>query len=163
MMDNRARTSGGLIEAALAAGLLAGLVDIAVATVINHASPKLILQAVASGLLGLSAYKANWTVALGFVLQILMSIVIAAIYAAAATRITVLSRRPYSLGLAYGVGIFLVMNLVVVPLSAFGPRPAHVTSAWLLLNLAAMLLFGLLVSVPVSRILRRNMQTAPAA
>ena len=162
-MESRAIKSGAVLESALAAGLLAGLVDIAVAALINHASPKLILQAIASGLLGLSAYKATWTVALGFVLQILMSIAIAAIYAAAATRIVLLRRRPYSAGLAYGVGVFLVMNMIVVPLSAFGPKPTHITSTWLVLNLAAMLLFGLLVSIPVSRILARAMPLPAAA
>jgi hypothetical protein len=61
--------------------------------------------------------------------------------------------RPYRCGLAYGVGVFLVMNLIVVPLSGFAPRPSHVALTWVALNLIAMLFFGVVVSLLVSRFL----------
>jgi uncharacterized membrane protein YagU involved in acid resistance len=140
-------------KAAIAAGAVAGVIDIGAASLINHASPTLILQAIASGLLGLSAYKSTWTVALGGILQLLMSIAIAAIYAEAATAMPMLRDRPYRCGLAYGVGVFLVMNLIVVPLSGFAPRPSHVALTWVALNLIAMLFFGVVVSLLVSRFL----------
>ena len=148
MIDQR-----GVLKAALVGGLVAGMVDIGAASLINDASPTVILQAIASGLLGMAAYKLSWTVALGLVLQVLMSIVIAAIYSEAAGAISLLRRHPYLSGLGYGLGVFVVMNFVVVPLSAAAPKPTHVTLAWVLMNVAAMLLFGVLVSFAANRFL----------
>lgn len=139
-----------ILKAAIVAGVIAGTIDVGVAALINLISPTLILKAIASGLLGLAAYKATWTLGLGFALQIAMSVVIAGIYAAAATRLAGLRERPFIAGGAYGVVVFVAMNFIVVPLSAFAPRPAHVSISWLLLNFAAMLLFGIIVAVSVA-------------
>jgi uncharacterized membrane protein YagU involved in acid resistance len=55
-------------------------------------------------------------------------------------------RRRWTLsGLTYGVIIFFVMNYVVVPLSAWKSAP-HFTSLKFAENMAATLLFGLLVA-----------------
>lgn len=143
-------------RAAAVAGLVAGTIDIGAAAAINHVGPGLILQGIASGLIGMKSYAGGGgTVALGLALQLAMSIAIAGIYAFAATRLAWLTSRPVLAGLAFGIGIFVVMNLVVVPLSAFGPRPAHVSLVWLLLNVLAMLVFGVLVALIVRRGLRR--------
>src|SRR5438552_2068657 len=48
-------------------------------------------------------------------------------------------------GLAYGVGIFFVMNYVVVPLSAVHRVP-HFTVQTFVENMLAMLLFGVIVA-----------------
>lgn len=152
-MGWRTIDQGLVLKAALTGGLIAGLVDVGAASIINRTSPRVILQAIASGILGMSAYKLSWTVLFGLVLQVVMSILIAAIYSEAAAAMPSLRRHPYQSGLAYGVVVFLVMNFVVVPLSAAAPKPAHVTVAWLLMNVGAMLLFGVLVSLAANRIL----------
>ena len=84
---------------------------------------------------------------IGFAAQEAMSLVIAAIFVLAAIRLSILRRRPVYVRRDYGVGIFLVMNLVVVPLSAAFPkhRPIHLDGV--LLNLAAMILFGLIIAM----------------
>lgn len=146
-------------RAAVLAGLIAGIIDIGAAAAINHVGPALILQGIASGLLGMKSYAGGGaTVALGLVLQIAMSIAIAGIYTAAATRLAWLRSRPILSGLAFGLGVFVVMNLIVVPLSAFGPKPAHIALAWVLLNVLAMLVFGVLVALIVRRGLRRTVR-----
>jgi hypothetical protein len=150
-MDRERPGAGAVARAAVLAGLLAGVIDIGVAALINRISPALILQAVASGLLGLAAYKVQWAIVLGLTLQIAMSVLIAAIYAGAAGRVTALAERPLAAGLGYGAIVFFVMNFIVVPLSAFAPRPAHVTLSWLAFNFGAMLLFGVLVAFTVNR------------
>jgi hypothetical protein len=151
----RARETLSVLWATLVAGLAAGGADIGVAAVINKTEPGRILQAVASGLLGLHAYTGGaYTVALGLVLQIAISVVIAGVYAAGARRLPVLLRHPSISGLAYGVLIFGVMNMVVAPLSAFAPKP-HVTTAWLALNVVAMLLFGWIVAHLVQIVLKK--------
>jgi hypothetical protein len=139
--------------AAILAGTAAGAVDIGAAALINHQGPAIILQSIASGLLGLGAYSGGYpTILLGLALQLAMSIAIAGIYAVAAMRLNWLLRHPVSAGLAYGAGVFVVMNLVVVPLSAFAPRPTHISLSWLALNVGAMLIFGLIVASLVTRL-----------
>ncbi len=134
------------LAAILAGGFIAGTIDIGAAALINLANPVLILKFVAGGLLGRPALAGGLPVALlGLVLQWAMSLVIAAIYVVAARRLPVLRARWIGCGLAYGVVIFLVMNYVVVPLSAWGKAPG-LTVEKFVENLVAMLLFGLIVA-----------------
>lgn len=145
-----------ITRAAVIAGLVAGTIDIGAAALINHVGPALILQGIASGLLGMKSYAGGaGTVTLGLVLQLAMSIAIAGIYAAAATRLAWLRTQPVIAGLAFGLGVFAVMNMIVVPLSAFAPKPAHISLIWLLLNVLAMLVFGVIVATIVRWGLRR--------
>ena len=135
-----------LLRAILAGGLVAGTIDIGVAALINWIDPLIILRAIASGLLGRDAYRGGLPVsALGLGLQEAMSLIIAAIFVLAATRLPVLTQRWIAAGLAYGVGIYLVMTFVVVPLSAAVPKQ-HLTVESVVENLAAMLLFGLIIA-----------------
>ena len=139
-------TISALAGPALAAGVLAGLLDIGMAALINQVSPVVVLKAIAAGLLGKAAFAGAAPVAvLGLTLQILMSVVIAGIYVAAAWHLPQLIAHPWLWGAAYGVAIFVVMNGFVVPLSAY-PKLPEVTSYWVGSNLAAMLVFGLIVS-----------------
>jgi len=81
----------------------------------------------------------------GLLLQWVMSLFIAAIYVIASAWLPALKRRWIAGGLAYGVGIFFVMNYVVVPLSAVHRVP-HFTVQTFVENMLAMLLFGLIVA-----------------
>ena len=75
--------------------LLAGSLDIFVASVIIHARQGGILQAIASGLMGKASYEGGvGTVALGLLLQWLMPLAIAAIYGAAGVRPPELIDKP---------------------------------------------------------------------
>lgn len=151
------------LRAALFAGSVAGVLDIVAASLINLAPPQLILQSISSGLLGLASYAGGAsTVLLGLILQIAMSIVIASIFAASTRRLPWLLSHPIAAGLAYGVGIFVVMNMLVVPMSAFAPRPKHISLIWLILNLIAMLGFGVIVSVLVQRRIRTPLKDREA-
>ena len=134
-----------VLTAILRGGLLAGTVDIAAASLINGISPLIILRAIASGLLGRAAFQGGLPVALlGLFLQWAMSLLIAAIFVVAAQWMAWMRKRWVAAGLAYGVVVFVVMEYVVVPLSA-AMKP-HFTTWSLLENVAAMLLFGLIVS-----------------
>jgi hypothetical protein len=136
-----------ILSAILLGGLVAGTLDIFVAAAINHIRVGVILQAIASGLLGRASFsEGQRSMAIGLVAQELMSLAIAAIYVLASIRLPLLRRRPLALGALYGVGIFLVMNFVVVPLSAAWPRHRPVHMEAVLLNLAAMILFGVIVA-----------------
>jgi uncharacterized membrane protein YagU involved in acid resistance len=76
-------------------------------------------QGVASGLLGRAAFQGGWsTVLLGGVLHLFNATVIVTVYSLASQRIALLTRRPVLSAVLYGCLVFIVMNFVVVPLSA---------------------------------------------
>lgn len=138
-----------VVTAILLGGFVAGTIDIGSACVINGLGPVVILHAIASGLLGRASFSGGISSAiLGLLLQWAMSVAIAAVYVVAATRLPVLLRRWLACGLAYGVAIFFVMNYVVVPLSAASPNHnfPKFSAVHFAGNLAAMLLFGLIVA-----------------
>jgi uncharacterized membrane protein YagU involved in acid resistance len=133
----------GTLKAVLIGGLAAGTLDIGAAVAIYHAAPIAVLHAIASGLIGKASFAGGLgTALLGLVLQWAMSLIIAAIYVLAARRLALLTRQWLAMGLAYGVGIWVVMNLVVVPLSAAFPKNPPRLDAGIL----AMLGFGIVIS-----------------
>jgi hypothetical protein len=153
------------LRSALFAGLVAGTIDLAAAAAINGVGFGVILRAVASGALGRAAYQGGTSVAvLGLVLQWAMSILIAGTFVMAAVKIPALIRRWVSAGLVYGVIVFFVMNYVVVPLSAVGHIPRFRPLSFVL-NLLAMLLFGLVIASMTNRFLtgaQRRTERTPA-
>jgi hypothetical protein len=62
-------------------------------------------------------------------------------YALVAERLALLRAHPHRYGIAYGLLLYLLMNGVVLPLSA-APAPRHPQLAWALLNLPMFALFG---------------------
>ena len=75
-------------------------------------------QAVASGLLGPASFQEGLTsISLGVVLHFLIALGWAAIYCLASRSFVVLRRRALLCGLTYGLVIYYLMNLVVLPLS----------------------------------------------
>jgi hypothetical protein len=151
MRDIRRGTfmSSHLLIAILIGGMVAGILDIGAAAAINRKGPVAILHVIASGLLGVKALKGgSLTSALGFLLQLAMSIAIAAIYGLASLWLPILARMWIATGLAYGVGVFVVMTHVVVPLSAAPSRPTPGISK-ITKDLLAMLGFGLIVAFAV--------------
>lgn len=134
-------------------GLIAGTVDIGAASIINALNPLIILQAIATGLLGRASFQDGaGSMVLGLLLQWGMSILIAAFYTLAANRWPVLARRWFLWGTLYGVVVFIVMNYVVVPLSAAPFKPTHALS-WFVENGLAMLVFGWIIAYTANRFL----------
>lgn len=132
---------------------MAGTVDISAAALINMIDPRVILRFIAGGVLGKAALQGGAAVAwLGLFLQWGMSLVIAAIFVLAALRLRWLAARTVLAGLAYGVVVFVVMNYVVMPLSAWH-RINHFTPASLAWNLLAMLVYGLIIAICARRFL----------
>jgi uncharacterized membrane protein YagU involved in acid resistance len=134
------------INAILLGGLIAGAIDIGAASLISGRSLGYIMQVIAGGLLGKTSFAGGaGTMLLGFVLQELMGVLIACAYVMLARGVPVLARRWLISGLGYGVLVFFVMNYVVLPLSAWKSIP-HFTALKFSENMAAMLLFGLIVA-----------------
>lgn len=146
------RKSRSALTAILLGGIIAATIDIGAASLISGKDVIYILHIVAGGVLGRRSLSGGMpTALLGLLLQELMGLIIAAIYVAAAGLLPLLKRRWLACGLLYGVVIFLVMNYVVVPLSAWKHWPQF-PAAKFLENLAAMLLFGVIVAFFARRV-----------
>lgn len=109
-------------------GGVAGLLDAIYATVlwgvILRGNPAAVWQSVAAGLLGDDSYQGGGaTAVLGLALHFLIAFGMALAYVLASRRLPVLTARPIPLGVLYGLVLYIVMNFVVVPLSAIGFRP----------------------------------------
>ena len=138
------------LSAILLGGLVAGTIDIGAASLINWISPIIILQAIASGVLGRQSFADGPRAAvLGLLLQWGMGLLIAAIYVAAAWRLEWMTRMWVKAGFAYGVIIYAVMNYIVVPISAARPGWNFAIKLRLPQNaedMVAMIVFGLIIA-----------------
>jgi hypothetical protein len=107
-----------IVLIAIAAGMLAGATNLVAAAAIFGGTMTNGFQMIASGLLGEQAFSQGLTAAtLGALLHFAISIAAAALYLWAALRHRALTRHWLVGGVLFGVLAYLVMNLVVVPLS----------------------------------------------
>ena len=145
-------TNLSLLTAIVLAGLVAGTIDIGAASLINGRDPVFISQIIAGGLLGKAALTGGMqSAALGVALQWAMSMIIAAIFVVASGWIPVLRQHWALAGIAYGVPVYFTMEYVVVPLSAWHRWPKFALVPFCE-NMAAMMVFGLIVAFFASRI-----------
>lgn len=139
----------------LAGGIVAGTLDIAYACAfwaLTHDTPaRRILQSVAAGLLGESAFEGGAaTAALGLGLHFLIATSMSFVYYLVARRVPLLRRRPVLCGAMYGLLLYAIMNYVVVPLSAAGPGSKD--PVWIGLSIAA---HAVLIGIPIALFARR--------
>ena len=82
-------------------------------------APSRIFQSVAAGLYGRASFSGGTrTVVIGAALHYFIALSIVVVYWLASRRYEVLVRRPILGGSVYGVLVYVVMNYVVIPLSA---------------------------------------------
>jgi hypothetical protein len=140
-----------VLAAIFIGGFIGGSIDIGSAALISWLSPVVIMQAIASGLLGKASFQDGAAAAvLGLILQWGMALLIAAIYVLASRRLAWMNRHWEGAGIVYGVVVYVVMTYVVVPLSAapFGPKAFQLPLNYANIgeNLLAMILFGLIIA-----------------
>lgn len=106
-------------------GLAAGILDILYAFVVYgplsfKLSPVDVLHSVAAGWIGRDAANAGGdsTALLGLATHFMIATFFAAAFVEAASRVPSLTARPVKWGVIYGLGLYVLMNYVVVPLSA---------------------------------------------
>ena len=109
-------------------GGIAATLDIVYAILRNGGrgrSPEWVLQSVASGLLGESAFDGGTAAAvLGLACHFAILLVAAFVYLQASLRLPLLRTHALACGAIFGVLVYLFMNFVVLPASAF---PFHLT------------------------------------
>lgn len=121
-------------------GLIAGTLDIAYAIgywgLTQGVPAQRIGHSVAAGLIGREAAMAGGaaTAALGFALHFLIALIMAAVYAFAATRLAWIRRHPWTASTLYGLWLFVAMNFIVVPLSRAGAKGLPPDTLWIVLS-----------------------------
>ena len=118
----QARTN---VQAIFWGGLIAGVLD-AIDGVIAYGTqglnPIQVLQYIASGALGKSAFQGGLvTAALGAVFHFIIAWVAAAVFVLASRRLEILKTHAVVAGLIYGAAVYFFMNYLVLPLSAVAP------------------------------------------
>lgn len=146
--------------ATLLGGFVAGALDITYACIhwnlAHDVAPQRIFQSVAAGLIGRdAAVMGGWTTAaLGLLLHFAMTTVMAAFFVTAGRVVPALNRVPALTGIVYGLGLYAVMNFLVVPFSAAGNGTIQAPE----LNqffYGGLLAHTLLVGVPIALIAKR--------
>lgn len=103
-----------------------------------------ILQSIASGLLGKASFEGGTaTATLGAGLHYFIATMFGVAYYLVSLRRPGLRRRPIAFGLSYGVLLYLVMNFIVLPLSAAG-MPKFNNLPWVASSVAMHALFGVI-------------------
>jgi hypothetical protein len=104
------------------AGLTCGVMDISAALIVYGvmgAKPLRLLQGIAAGVLGPSAYRGDVpTALLGLALHFVIAFGAAAVFFLASRFIPFLLKQAVVSGVLYGIAVYFFMNRVVVPLSA---------------------------------------------
>ena len=132
--------------------IVVGTLDILYAIVFWYprgVTPARIFQSIAAGLYGRASFIGGTrTVVIGAALHYFISLCIVLVYWLASRRYDVLLRRPFLCGSGYGVLVYLVMNYVVIPLSAT-KRPAFLLS-WVV---CSVVVHAFLIGVPAALLL----------
>jgi hypothetical protein len=148
------------LQTYVATALLAGTFDITYAISFSYwrsgVSPERLLQSVAAGWFGRDAAFAGGaaTAAAGLGFHYFIAFTITAIFFLAAANLRWLTSRPVLAGAVYGIGIYVVMNWVVIPLSRIGPRPFPPASVFITGILVHMFLIGTPIALGARRAMR---------
>ena len=142
----------GAVLAIAVGGLTAGTLDLTQAMILFGARIPLVI---AAGLLGRQALQGGaGTYVLGILLHFFIACSAAAVYYGASRPLGFLKEHPLVCGLAFGAGVELVMNLVVLPLSALHARGPYKLHDLILGLLVHMVVVGLPISFSVWRFAR---------
>jgi hypothetical protein len=105
-------------------------------------------QSIAVGVLGKASYEGGAATAwLGAGLHVAMAIAFVLICIALGLRFRLLVEKPVVAGLLYGVGLYVAMNFVVMPLSRVGASPSFEHLDTMTLSVLAHMLFGVMCTV----------------
>jgi hypothetical protein len=146
-----------LLRSIVLGGLIIGIADAIiyhwfVSSVLGGYPLMSVYQYMASGALGNAAFAGGIATALlGVLFHFFVSFVVAGVFILSADRIPLLRRYAIPGALVYGFGVFIVMNLIVLPLSAAPPLPPPTTPQIILNILDHILVIGLPLGIIVRR------------
>jgi uncharacterized membrane protein YagU involved in acid resistance len=139
------------------AGLLSGALDLTATSTLMRSkgiSVKHLLQTIASGVFGSSAFKQGMKTAVaGFFFHFLIAVSAAFIYFLISRKLSALIDSPLFSGVVYGSAVHLVMSRIVVPLSR-APKRAFSPKAFLTQLIIHIFCVGLPIALIVSQFSR---------
>ena len=155
-MGAGAPAAGKVFLAVFWGGLACGVFDITQACIAygiqNHLPPMRVFQSVAAGLMGPKAFQGGAsTAALGLVLHFFIAFSWAAINYVASRNVSFMTESPVIAGLLYGELVWLVMNYVVIPLSALHHGPRFDKASIITGPVGHLFLVGLPIALAVKR------------
>jgi hypothetical protein len=123
-----------------------------VVTLIQKTPFTIVWQYIASGALGEAAFAGGMgTALLGVLFHLIISFAVAAVFILAADRMPLLRRNLIVGSLLYGFGVWVVMNMVVTPLSAAPPLPMPALPFLIWFIIEHMVFTGLILGLLVQR------------
>ena len=140
----------------LFAGLTAGFLDGAAAVInylisSNGKNPVRIFNFIASGVFGKKAFAGGWVMATwGLLFHFIIACLFAAFFYFLYTKINFLSRNIIISGILYGIIVWLIMNLAIVPLSNTPPLPFVLSKA-----IIAILILIFFVGIPSALVVHK--------
>jgi len=148
-----------LLKPILIGGLIAGTFDITYACVFfglrNHVSPIRILQSVARGALGPSAFQGGLkTAALGLFFHFLIALTAAAVYVFASRALRFMITHAIVCGILYGLCVYLFMYGIIMRVSAIHSTTLPWNYPWAVL-IPNMLIHMLGIGLPIALVARR--------
>jgi len=128
MADTSPRQTLSVGKAIFFGTLIVGTLDALDAIIVfglrSGATPARIFRGIASGLLGSAAGSGGTPAALlGVAVHYTVALGIVTTYVLVSRALPALNRRPFVYGPLYGIAAYLVMNFVVIPMSAIGTFP----------------------------------------
>lgn len=148
--------SSSPIKTILWSGLIAGILDSIAGVIVYYIyfdlNPLQVLQFIASGVYGPEAINGGISmIIIGTLLHFLIAYVVAIIYFMAFPKIALLEKNKVLSGLLYGFGIWLVMNLLVLPFSNIPKGPFDIGLA-----IVGIIWHMVLVGLPIALITSKH-------
>ncbi len=139
-----------LLKAVLLTGLLAGTLDGSAAVIKfiipAYRNPVRIFQYIASGIFGPEVFSQSpWMAVWGLIFHYMIATTWTLLFFFAYPKIRFLATNKVAAGLGYGVVVWLIMNLVVLPLSNVPPGTFNLTQAAI-----GMIILMLAIGLPIS-------------
>jgi hypothetical protein len=147
-MKNESRLRRGFATEVLTTGLIAGTLDIVAACLSAYIqrgmTPERLLQYVASGLFGADAFDGGMAMAVvGLVMHFMIAISWTLLFYLLYPRLNFLRKNKILSGIIYGAFVWVMMNRVILPLTAIPSSPFNVKSA-----LIGMVILMLAIGMP---------------
>lgn len=146
-----------LRQTILLTGLIAGTLDIISALVVSQLSLANMFHYIASGAIGREAAFSGGiaTMMLGFFIHYLIAFSWTILFFVLYPKVKLLQGNKYVIGVLYGALVWVVMNLIILPMTYIGSRPLVFKN--ILVNMIIlMVMIGLPVSLMAHRYYRNN-------
>ena len=151
----KSKAQGNAFSTILLATVVAAILDLTAACVTSYLksglSPFKVLQYIASAVYGTASFNRGWGSAMvGLIMHFSISFSVALIYFLLYPTIGTLQKKPILSGAILGLGVWLFLNLVVLPNSKVHQPPFETPSV-----LLGIVLHMLLVGLPIALITKK--------